>query len=143
VTDLPGIVSCTSDLLADFVEHMDSRGYLEDTAVVITGDHLTMPNVVQDTIDLEPHRTIYNRFWSPRPMVPNREEMIHFSMLPTILDMLGFDYPGNELALGVSGVGPVDPQAFTIYDVVDLDEQLRRPSDLYDVFWGIDRTPVS
>lgn len=143
VTDLPGIVSCTSDLLADFVEHMDSRGYLEDTAVVITGDHLTMPNVVQDTIDLEPHRTIYNRFWSPRPMAPNRDEMIHFSMLPTILDMLGFDYPGNELALGVSGVGPIDPQAFTIYDVVDLDDQLRRPSELYDVFWGIDRSPAS
>ena len=64
--DLPGIVACTSDLLADFLGYMENKGYLEDTVVVVTGDHLSMPNVVQDTMDLEPNRTIYNRFWSPK-----------------------------------------------------------------------------
>ena len=140
---LPDIVACTSDLLADFVRYMDKKGYLEDTVVVITGDHLSMPNAVQDTMDLEPHRTIYNKFWSPLGFEPNRSEFYHFSMLPTVLDMMGFDYPGNEMALGVSGVGESDPRKFTIYDVRNLDDQLRRPSELYNVFWDIKETEGS
>lgn len=136
--DLPGIVACTSDLLADFVSHMDRNGYLEDTVVVITGDHLSMPNAVQDIMDLEPNRTIDNRFWSPLAMESNRPEFYHFSMLPTVLQMMGFDFPGSEMALGVSGVGDINFGRYTIYDVPDLDDQLRRPSELYNVFWDIE-----
>jgi len=138
--DLPGIVACTSDLLADFLGYMENKGYLEDTVVVVTGDHLSMPNVVQDTMDLEPNRTIYNRFWSPRGAEANRPDFYHFSMLPTVLDMMGFEYPGTELALGVSGVGIRDLGKYTIYDVGNLDEQLRRPSELYDIFWDTKET---
>jgi len=53
-------------MIAEFIRYMDNKGYLEDTVVVVTGDHLSMPNAVQETMDLEPHRTICNRFWSPR-----------------------------------------------------------------------------
>lgn len=141
--DLPGIVACTSDLLADFVGFMERNGYLENTAVVITGDHLTMPNSVQDIIDQEPDRTIYNRFYSPRPIEPNRDELMHFSMFPTVLDMLGFTYPGDGVALGISGVKPLADEGFTIYDVEDLDDRLRRPSELYEVFWGVENSSSS
>jgi phosphoglycerol transferase len=141
--DLPGIVACTSDLLADFVRHMERNGYLDDTVVVITGDHLSMPNVVQDTMDLEPHRTIYNRFWSPNGAIPNRDDLYHFSILPTVLDLMGFEFPGKEMALGVSGVGEVDPRRMTIYDVSNLDDQLRRPSELYNIFWDVDDEKAS
>jgi phosphoglycerol transferase len=141
VEEFTGVVECTSDLLADFVNHMAQKGYLDDTAVVITGDHLTMPNVVQDTIDLEPQRTIYNRMWTPLTVGQNREQMMHFSVMPTVLDMLGFTFPGSEMALGVSGVGPLDPGDLTIYTMKDLDDQLRRPSELYDVFWGSSQGP--
>jgi len=134
--NLPGIVSCTSDLLADFVAHMKERGYLEDTAVVITGDHLTMPNSVQDIIDQQEDRTIYNRFYSPIPVEKNRDELMHFSIFPTILDMLGFHYSSTGLGLGISGVRPLHDGVFSIYDVADLDEKLRRPSELYEIFWG-------
>lgn len=138
--DLPGIVACTSDLLADFLGYMENKGYLEDTVVVVTGDHLSMPNAVQDIMDLEPNRTIYNRFRSPRGAEANRPDFYHFSMLPTVLDMMGFEYPGTELALGVSGVGIRDLGKYTIYDVGNLDEQLRRPSELYDIFWDTKET---
>lgn len=136
--DLPGIVACTSDMLADFVKHMDNKGYLDNTAVVITGDHLTMPNDVQDLIDQEENRTIYNRFYSPLGITANRDELMHFSIFPTILSMLGFDYPGNGLALGISGVKELEDNQISIYDVSDLDDKLRRPSDLYNVFWDIE-----
>ena len=141
VEDLPGIIECTSDMLADFVGYMRAKGYLEDTAVVITGDHLTMPNSVQDDIDQAPSRTIYNRFWSPEPVAPNRDEFLHFSMMPTVLDILGFDYPGNEMALGVSGVGVLEPGDLDFYHLPDLDDQLRRPSPLYEEFWGSSQGP--
>lgn len=136
VEEFKGVVKCTSDLLADFVAHLEAQGYLEDTAVVITGDHLTMPNVVQETIDLEEDRTIYNRFWSPHTVTQNRQQMMHFSVMPTVLDMLGFSFPGSELALGVSGVGELRPGDLTIYTLKNLDDELRRPSELYDVFWS-------
>jgi phosphoglycerol transferase len=142
-TELPDIVACTSDMLADFVHYMEREGYLENTAVVITGDHLTMPNVVQDVIDQEEHRTIYNRFYSPRPITPNRDELMHFSIFPTVLDMLSFGYPGRGLALGVSALRPLEESELTIYDVADLDDKLRRPSDLYDTFWGVEPSSSS
>jgi hypothetical protein len=47
------------------------------------------------------------------------------------------------LALGVSGVGARDLGKYSIYDVENLDEQLRRPSELYDVFWDIKETKGS
>lgn len=137
VEDLPGVVKCTSDMIADFIGYMEQKGYLENTAVVVTGDHLTMPNVVQDIIDQEPNRTIYNRFYSPEPLTPNRDELMHFSIFPTILDMLNFSYPGDGVGLGVSAVKPLQHDRATIYDVADLDDQLRRPSELYELFWGI------
>jgi hypothetical protein len=57
--------------------------------------------------------------------------------------MMGFSFPGTERALGVSGVGERDPRKFTIYDVRNLDDQLRRPSELYDVFWDVKETEGS
>jgi hypothetical protein len=57
--------------------------------------------------------------------------------------MMGFSFPGTELALGVSGVGEREPRKFTIYDVRNLDDQLRRPSELYDVFWDVKETEGS
>ena len=56
----------------------------------------------------------------------------------TALELMGFEFPGKEMALGVSGVGTKDVGKYSIYDVPDLDNQLRRPSELYNVFWDID-----
>jgi phosphoglycerol transferase MdoB-like AlkP superfamily enzyme len=75
-------------MLADFVKHMEDKGYLENTAVVITGDHLTMPNDVHDVIDQEEnhissykvsdlddklcgHLDLYNVFWDIEPSGSN------------------------------------------------------------------------
>jgi hypothetical protein len=56
---------------------------------------------------------------------------------------MGFTFPGKEMALGVSGVGTKDVGKYSIYDVPDLDNQLRRPSELYNVFWDIDKNRAS
>jgi len=130
-------------MIAEFIRYMDNKGYLEDTVVVVTGDHLSMPNAVQGTMDLEPTARFITVFGRPGGLEANRSEFYHFSVLPTVLNMMGFSFPGTERALGVYGVGERDPRKFTIYDVRNLDDQLRRPSELYDVFWDVKETEGS
>ena len=82
----------------------------------------------------KPYRTIYNKFYSSHPLTKNREKLYHFSIFPTVLDMLGFDFPRNRLALGSSGFGELDP-AYKLEDEANLADKLNSKSELYRKFW--------
>jgi len=42
---------------------------------------------------------------SEEKLIKNTEHIVAFDLLPTILTSLGFQYPGNQLALGYSAIG--------------------------------------
>lgn len=101
--DFEGIVGCTNREVADFVKHVQDKGYLKDTVIVILGDHLAVPNPAYDKLQAR-ERRIFNLFVAqPQPRL-NRQEVVPFDMFPTLSDLVGMRVPGSRLGLGSSGV---------------------------------------
>ncbi|KQV51289.1 MULTISPECIES: sulfatase-like hydrolase/transferase [unclassified Duganella] len=98
-----GIVSCTAAAVADFVRYAERSGYLENTNVVIVGDHLSRKNPLSPQLAQMPRRTIFNTFLAHEAAVPNRAQLLHFDLLPSILEFIGYQVPGGRLGLGYSG----------------------------------------
>ena len=136
VTEFTGIVKCTSDMLADFIHYMSMNGYLENTNIVIFGDHLAMVNSVYPKLLKEENRTVYNKFIISNTPSKNREDIHSFSMFPTILYSLGFRFKDNRLGLGTSGFGELNNsfQLDTMSEK-DLESSLSRPSKKYLELW--------
>jgi phosphoglycerol transferase len=101
-TNFEEIVQCASDLVADFVNY--SLANYPNTDLVILGDHLAMQNPVYDKLELSKHRTIFNKFIFKKNLHKNRETLHHYSMLPTILYGMGFEFSNGRLALGQTGL---------------------------------------
>jgi phosphoglycerol transferase len=104
-----GIVHCTSALLAEFAAAVRQRGYLEDTVLVIMGDHLAMPNPLHAQLLAVPERRIYNVMLGDGLPAANTREVLPFDFYPTLLEALGWEVAGDRLALGWSALGPAPP----------------------------------
>ena len=98
-----GIVSCSAAAVADFVRFAERNGYLENTNVVIVGDHLSRKNPLSPQLAQMPQRTIFNAFLAHEAPAPNRAQLLHFDLLPTIMEFIGYQVPGGRLGLGYSG----------------------------------------
>ena len=98
-----GIVSCTAAAVADFVRFAQRTGYLENTHVVILGDHLSRTNPLSAQLAQAPRRTIFNTFLAHDAPLANRSQLLHFDLLPTIMEFIGYQVPGGRLGLGYSG----------------------------------------
>ncbi|OYY91616.1 MAG: phosphatidylglycerol--membrane-oligosaccharide glycerophosphotransferase, partial [Methylophilales bacterium 16-45-7] len=133
VKNFAGIVECSSNNVAEFVQWMRARGYLKNTQVVIMGDHLAMENPVSKKIDTIKQRHIYNQFVSYIPIQKNRNEVLHFDMYPTILEFLGFEITGGRLGLGYSAISNNVPALNDNYE--EMEENLLNNSEQYLDLW--------
>lgn len=135
-TRLARSVLCTSDALADFINHLKKQGYLKNTEVVILGDHLFMPmdDKSKKEIFFNKNRTIFNRFFSADKLTPNRDELLAFDLFPTILYNLGFKTSDGRLGLGYSGFGEYDQPAANRYE--EMQKKLLNYSDKYQELWA-------
>jgi phosphoglycerol transferase len=128
------VVTCSARDIAGFVAFVKQSGYLNDTDVVILGDHLARKNPVADQLETLPERYIFNKFISREAMHKNREEIVHFDLLPTLLEFIGFDARGKPLGLGFSGFGVEEakpaPDRFA-----QMTENLLNRSDAYLHLW--------
>lgn len=133
-----GIVHCSAGEVAAFVSALRASGALEDTNVVILGDHLARKNPLADQLARVDERTIYNRFIASTMRPPARDEIVHFDLLPTLLDFIGFEVPGNRLGLGYDAFatrGPAPPPA----RLADMQASLMNRSAVYRQLWLADR----
>jgi phosphoglycerol transferase len=99
------IVACTSSEVADFIHFARSKGYLQDTNIVVMGDHPAMGNPVEQELKKNPGRNIFNRFISNDPIVKNTDEILPFDMFPTLVEFAGIHVEGGRLGLGYSAFG--------------------------------------
>jgi phosphoglycerol transferase len=106
--DFEAIVYCSSEQLGAFVKFMRDKGYLQNTVVVILGDHLAVPNAVYDKLRQGGERHIFNRFFLPQPLSRNTAELFAFDVFPTLAEMLGLRVVGDRLGLGYSAVLEVE-----------------------------------
>lgn len=105
--EVTSMFSCSMTEVTGFVDYMKEKGYLEDTAVVIMGDHLKHMgggDAFHEELDNNDNRTIFNRIWVPgedqnAKLRPGADQL---SMYPTILEAAGLKVKNHEAGLGVS-----------------------------------------
>jgi len=134
-------IRCSMRAVAGFIEHLKATGALEDTVVVVMGDHLKATSeggAFKAELEAFPSRTIIYRAWSPDGVTFGRDRADQFSVLPTTLELLGFDLPDGRAGLGVSFVNQ-HPVSGTAIDLPENDYRtvVSSPSsELYKEFWG-------
>jgi phosphoglycerol transferase len=100
-SSLYDIVKCSAEQVADFIEFVKQNGYLDDTNIVVIGDHLFPIDTKVANIK-KSKRYIFNRFISKEEPIKEREEIVHFDLFPTILDYIGLKVEGGRLGIGRS-----------------------------------------
>lgn len=134
VTNFNGIVECTAQQVADFVAYIKSRGYLDNTRVVVIGDHIAMPNPLSEKLNNIPERHIFNTFISADAVSKQREEILHFDLFPTILDFIGIEVNGGRLGLGYSAFNTLT-KAPPANRYEEMQRALLNKSDMYMDLW--------
>lgn len=103
-------VRCTADEVGAFLTEIERDGVLDDTAVVVMGDHLAMVGATSELADelRDAPRGVFHRMTTPLDVEPQPGSIDHFSILPTTLELLGVEVPGGRLGLGRSAVAPAE-----------------------------------
>ena len=105
------IIACSSKQAAEFVKWCQAQDFMENTTIVITGDHASMLNFFYEGFagSADKHlgtqnRLVYNLFINPA-VSPKKEKNRLFTTLdifPTTLAALGVQIEGEQLGLGVN-----------------------------------------
>ncbi|MGO1539118.1 MAG: sulfatase-like hydrolase/transferase [Leucobacter sp.] len=139
--EMSAITVCSMEQVAGFIEHMDERGYLDDTAVVVMGDHVKMAaEWASFWGELEglSDRTIFNRVWSPDGDLNLRGDVDQFSLFPTMLELAGLRLDDHRSGIGVSALAPeVPPTSAAALDPARYQELVQsRSAELYARMWA-------
>ncbi len=134
-------VRCSTRAVAGFLDYLGSRGYLQDTVVVVLGDHLKATSEGGDfkgELEGTAERSIVYRVSSPDPVVFTRERADQLSVFATTLDLLQLNPRNGRAGVGVSFVREADLEGTALaLSPQDYEAVLRSPSfDLYREFWG-------
>lgn len=140
---LNSIYDCSMQQVAGFLDYMDEQGYLEDTMVVVMGDHLRLMgrnNTFVEQLEGIEGRTIFNRIWSPDGVEFAVDEIDQLSMYPTLLELLGYEIENGRAGVGVSALednpGPGSVRSLTQERMDEL--VLALSQDFYDDVWGVE-----
>lgn len=141
---MTSITACSMEQVAGFVDFLERTGVLEDTTVVIMGDHLKFEaetNSFWDELRNREGRTIFNRVRAPGGVEFARDDLDQFSMYPTLIELAGIELEDHRAGIGVSALADADDvPAGTI---LDLDEgeyravTQSRAAALYRDLWGL------
>lgn len=130
-----GVLACTARDLADFVQFIKDKGYLADTNVVILGDHLARKNSLHERLNALPERNVFNLFISEGTPLMNTDRLLHFDLLPTILEFNGFLVEGGRMGLGYSAFNVhAEHASRERYD--EMQKSLMNRSDTYLSLWS-------
>lgn len=110
-------IHCTDHLVGDFIDHLDEQGLLNNTTVIITGDHsLFSTSYTQDLFGQEvENEELFGLIIDPEmDQVP--DTMGLYDIAPTALDLLGVEH-NVSFILGDAYGGPSDRPLITRDDV--------------------------
>ena len=144
-TEMTSVTYCSMQQVAGFLAHLESQGYLEDTAVVIMGDHtkfVSGRSEYQELLGFE-NRTVFNRIWSPDAISVERQSMDQLGMYATILELLGFDLADSRAGVGVSAyVGKMPGSVLDLGPDTYVEVIESRSTDLYSRLWDLPENEV-
>lgn len=134
-------ITCSSRAVASFIDYLRQHHVLDDTVVMVMGDHLKMlapRGAYAAELGSVADRRVFMKVWSPDPVVFNRAGADQLSVLPTTLELLGFSVPQGRAGLGVSVVGKHDAAGTMLtLPTAEYESLLDGPStDLYRRLWA-------
>jgi phosphoglycerol transferase len=134
-----GTFRCTSRQVGFFLEKLRDAGILENTVVILMGDHLFMNNPSQNNFFSQvQHRFVYFNFIDPAipSSLHQRDRLTHFDVAPTILEMMtGYTGKYTRLGLGRSLFEP-DSEDYQNHLNAVTSENILNYSALYRSLWG-------
>ncbi|WP_182141799.1 sulfatase-like hydrolase/transferase [Schaalia sp. JY-X169] len=141
--DTTSVTTCSMNVVADFVTFLEYEGFLDDTVVVVMGDHLKFPataNSYFEELTSTENRTIFNRISVPSELEIKEATVDQLGVYPTILDALGFQLQDGQAGLGVSAFHHGIPiQSLRSLNADEYETIIRsRSQDFYDALWGLD-----
>ncbi|CAL7963991.1 phosphoglycerol transferase [Gammaproteobacteria bacterium] len=133
---LIGTYQCTSRFVAAFIEKLQNRGILDNTTLILMGDHPLISPPEYFKYFPNP-RYVYFKIFDPNfKKKPTRDTMTHFDVAPTILDLLNIQLSTHkQFGLGVSifaNSSQVDYKK--LFDAVTK-QSILNPSKTYDSLW--------
>jgi phosphoglycerol transferase len=133
-------IKCSMKAVADFIGFLETEGFLDDTVVMLMGDHLKATSdggFFKQELEAVKDRSIVFRVHSPEPVTFDRQEADQFSILPTTLELLGFSLVDGRAGLGVSLVGGHDLAGTVLeLDAPSYYSTVTAPSsDFYMTLW--------
>ncbi|NTU68622.1 MAG: sulfatase-like hydrolase/transferase [Chlorobiaceae bacterium] len=132
-----GAFRYTSKRLASMVGKLIADGALEDTDIIIMGDHLFMASDEQVRDNFSSDRRVYFKMITAENRKPNRDRMTHFDIAPTILDLLGMrKNPDEHFGLGISLFSKIQPEQYGRHLQQVMSDEILSPSIVYDRFWS-------
>ena len=131
------IIECSANQVADFINYVDQKGWLDQVTIVVMGDHLAMKNAAYHQLATQSPRYIFNLIVSHQKPQQNREQLLHVDVFPTILSALDVTWPsGEKLALGYSALTPLSQPL----DELDHFEAIKKINNLkspkYNQMWS-------
>ncbi len=126
---------CTAFFVKQFIEQLKAEGILENTIVVIMGDHPFMHIKAQIDYFQKP-RNVYFKVISPVGIQFNREKMTHYDIAPTLLHMLNIlPTTQNRFGLGMSLIGDYKHTDYEILFKAALNPYMLNSSNAYNKLW--------
>ncbi|MGX8718009.1 MAG: sulfatase-like hydrolase/transferase [Desulfovibrio sp.] len=129
-----GYIRCSMTQVERILKHIREKGWEDAFVILVMGDHLArMPKV--DSIDLKhvQGRYVLCSLSRPAGLVPNRREITHFDLFPSLLAALGFSIEGDRLGFGYNVFSK------TVVPPADYRETLRKNvlsrSPTYEGLW--------
>lgn len=111
---MTSVIHCSMSQVAGFIDYMREMGYLEDTAVFITGDHPKMigegMSIYADELLPLKSRPLFNRLWDPDGAQIQRTSIDQLSSYATMLDVLDLGRDDHRAGVGFSAL--VSPDGF-------------------------------
>lgn len=131
---ITGVYQCTSRFIGDFIEDLERENLLDDTVVVIMGDHPFHNSARQVSLFPEP-RNVYMKFIFDGDERPKRNRMTHFDVAPSILELIGFSggvY--SRFGLGVSVFSDVSAEEYGNHFDKVTSRDILNYSEVYESF---------
>lgn len=148
-SEMTSVIRCSMEQTAGFVSYLAEMGYLEDTVVVMAGDH---PKMLAETgyfwseLSGRSERTLFNRFWSPDGVTIARERTDQLSLYSTTLDLLGLGRADKRAGIGVSAqvtsVEPIEESALALSRERYVEMVESRSEGLYRKLWDPSAGPA-
>ncbi len=133
-----GTFRCTSRQIGAFLKKLDDTGVLDDTVVVVMGDHLFFNNPNHEAFYSKiPERFVYFNFIdrSASSKLSYRKRLTHFDVAPTVMEMVtGHTGKFSQIGLGMSVFAPESEQYDNHLRAV-TSEAILNHSELYKSLW--------